>query len=511
MAKALIGDYGEPVDTAVLTEEIAGPTVTGVRTPIAGHPAQGLTPQRLASILLEAETGEPMRYLELAEEMEEKDLHYVSVLGTRKRQVAQLDITVNAASDAAEDVKNAELVQAFVDREALEDELVDILDAVGKGFSATEVIWDMSERQWVPARLEWRDPRWFTFDRTDLSTLMLRGDDGQPVPLPGYKFIVHQHKAKSGLPIRGGIARAAAWAYLFKNYNMKDWVAFAEVYGQPIRVGKYHPSATPEEKAVLLRAVRNIGSDAAAIIPQGMEIEFVRAEAARETGQLYKDLADWLDQQVSKAVLGQTTTTDAISGGHAVSKEHNEVRRDIERSDAKQLAAVLNRCIVRPIVDLNRGPQKAYPWITIERPEQADIVRTAEALSKLVPVGLKIGQRQVLKKIGFDEPEDDDELLGMQAVPQPALGRARARTAPARPSDPADDIADQLEALAAPATDAAIDAVRELVETSASMQEISEGLLRLYPQINANALADKLREALVLAELAGRSDIVDGS
>ncbi len=508
MAKVLMGDYGEPVDTAVLTEEIAGPTVTGVRTPIAGHPAQGLTPQRLASILLEAETGEPMRYLELAEEMEEKDLHYVSVLGTRKRQVAQLDITVNAASDAAEDMRNAELVQAFVDREALEDELVDILDAVGKGFSATEVIWDMSEHQWTPARLEWRDPRWFTFDRTDLSTLMLRGDDGQPVPLPGFKFIVHQHKAKSGLPIRGGIARAAAWAYLFKNYNLKDWVAFAEVYGQPLRVGKYHPSATPEEKAVLLRAVRNIGTDAAAIIPQGMEIEFVKSEGGRETGQLYKDLADWLDQQVSKAVLGQTTTTDAISGGHAVSKEHNEVRRDIERSDAKQLAAVLNRCIVRPIVDLNRGPQKSYPWISIERPEQADIVRTAEALSRLVPVGLKIGQRQVLKKIGFDEPEEDDELLGQLAAPRPALARARAE--PARPSDPADDIADQLEALAAPATDAAIDAVRDLVETAASMQEISEGLLRLYPQINANALADKLREALVLAELAGRSDIVDG-
>ncbi len=61
----------------------------------------------------------------------------------------------------------------------------------------------------------------------------LRGDIGiQPMtePLLPYKFIVHVAKAKAGLPIRGGLARAAGWTYLFKNYVLKDWVTFAEVY-----------------------------------------------------------------------------------------------------------------------------------------------------------------------------------------------------------------------------------------------------------------------------------------
>ena len=43
----------------------------------------------------------PYLYLELAEDMEEKDLHYLSVLGTRKNAVAQLDLIVSAASSAA--------------------------------------------------------------------------------------------------------------------------------------------------------------------------------------------------------------------------------------------------------------------------------------------------------------------------------------------------------------------------------------------------------------------------
>ena len=69
------------------------------------------------------------------------------------------------------------------------------------------------------------------------------------VDLPDYKFIVHFHKAKSGLPIRGGLARLAAWAYMFKNYTVKDWAIFCEAYGHPLRLGKYEATAKPEDSA----------------------------------------------------------------------------------------------------------------------------------------------------------------------------------------------------------------------------------------------------------------------
>ena len=70
---------GNPVDKTRLAEEVAAPTVTGVRQILSGHPAQNLTPQRLTALLLAAEEGDALAYLELAEEMEEKDLHYRSV------------------------------------------------------------------------------------------------------------------------------------------------------------------------------------------------------------------------------------------------------------------------------------------------------------------------------------------------------------------------------------------------------------------------------------------------
>ena len=38
--------------------------------------------------------------------------------------------------------------------------------------------------------------------------------------------------------------RIVSWMYLFKNYTVKDWVSFCEVYGMPLRIGKYDPGAS---------------------------------------------------------------------------------------------------------------------------------------------------------------------------------------------------------------------------------------------------------------------------
>ena len=72
---SLLDQYGRPVRRGVLTEEVGGATLGGVRSPMSGYPADGLNPQRLAAILRAADMGDPVRYMELAETIEERDLH----------------------------------------------------------------------------------------------------------------------------------------------------------------------------------------------------------------------------------------------------------------------------------------------------------------------------------------------------------------------------------------------------------------------------------------------------
>ncbi len=408
--------FGRPVRTGMLKQELAGPTVSGVRSILSDHPAQGLTPARLASLLLEAETGDARAYLELAEEIEEKLLHYTSVMGTRKRQVTQLNITVKPAGESAEEKRDADLVQEWLESQTLEDELFDVMDAVGKGYSVSEIMWDFTERQWVPKRLEWRFPQWFEFDYVDGRTLKKRSLDNELQELEPFKFVTHRFRAKSGLTVRGGFARLVGWWYLYANYVIKDWVQFIETFGQPIRVGKYPPNATEQEKAVLLRGLTNAGVDFAAMIPESMQMEFVGGSGApggnTTAGSVHQGFLGFADALVSKLVLGQTLTTEAgDKGARSLGEVHDEVRHDIERSDATALGQTLTRDIVVPIVALNHGERKRYPRIVIGREETIDIARVSDALAKLVPLGLQVSARSVREKFGFEEPDDENDVL----------------------------------------------------------------------------------------------------
>lgn len=506
-------DYADrPVDMQALRREQAGPSVTGVRSILTTHPTSRLTPQRLARILRESEVpgyGASQEYVELAEEMEEKDLHYLGVLGTRKRQVAQIGVTVEPASDGADDLRDAELVRRFFERESIDDELVDVLDALGKGYSVTEIDWDTSERQWMPRRLVPRLPQWFDFDPDTGQELRLRTEDGWE-PLAPYKYVTHVARVKSGIPIRGGLARAAAWSWLFRSYTLRDWMRFVEAYGHPLRLGKFPPGANPDDKAVLYRAVRNVAADAAAIIPEGMDIDFIADTTVRGRAEIFERLIAYLDSRVSIAVLGQTLTTEqGDRGSQALGNVHNLVRGDIERSDARQLAAVLRRDIAVPMITLNHGPRTAYPRIIIKRESATDLKLLAEVLDKLVPLGLQVRTDEVRDRLGLSRPSDDDDVLGPAATAsrrQPPAGLDSASLAAAR-ADEVDSLtrivdaidADEWRTLTAPLIEPV------LRRATDNPDALLADLATAYPDLATDDLADRLARILFVADLWGRA------
>ncbi|MGZ9811275.1 DUF935 domain-containing protein [Pseudoroseicyclus sp. H15] len=530
----LLDHLGRPVKRAVLSEEISAARVGSARSPIAGTPANGLDPVRLASILRAADQGDPLQYLELAEVIEERDPHYLGVLGTRKRSVSQIEITVEAASDASHDVMLADMVRDWLKRDELTLELFDVLDAIGKGFSFTEIIWEVSEGQWRPQRLEFRDPRWFRFSRDDLVTPVMIGDDGQEQDLQPWKFIVPRIQAKSGLPLRSGLARVASWGWMFKAYTQRDWAIFTQTYGQPVRVGKFGPGASESDKDTLFNAVANIAGDCAAIIPESMAIDFVEASNVGSSTALYKERADWLDQQISKAVLGQTATTDAIAGGHAVGQEHRQVQEDIERADAKALAAALNRDLVIPWVQLEHGPQKRYPRIVIARPEAEDLDLLTRSVARLVPLGFRVSASDLRDKLGLPDPGEKDDLLhpAVRRTTPPAVpvkptspikrfsgpikqqvgsegtpGALQAEGASAgltAPLSPVASQADQLAVEARPAMEMMLAQIEAMVAKATDFDELMAMVNAGFGTIDNSDLAEVLGRAMMAASVAGR-------
>lgn len=427
---ALLDRFGQPmrptaVTKAQLEEMIARPTLTGVRQAWnAATVASGLTPQRLAAIMRASADGDAHDFLTLAEEMEERDWHYAAELGKRKLAVLGLDRVVEAGDDDDQAEAVAEAVRKdIINDEAFEDLCAGLLDALGKGYAAVEIAWATGQR-WKPRRYDYRDPRWFRFDRETGRELRLldEADMAEGIALPANRFAVHTPQLKQGLPVRGGLARLAAWAFLFKFYGVKDWAAFAETYGQPLRLGKYDANATPADVDILYQAVAMIGTDCAAVIPKSMEIDFVKAEGGSGSGtDLYEKWCDWLDRQVSKAVVGQTGTTEAQGGsGYAQAKVLDGVRGDLREADAAQLARTIRRDVIEPYVRFNFGPNAPIPLLKLVTPESEDLKAFSEAVGPMIDRGLKVKAAEIRSKFNLAAPEDDDEVL------QPMGGQASA-------------------------------------------------------------------------------------
>lgn len=508
----ILDHRGEPIQYEMLGEEISAGGLTGIRQVWHTGVAAGLTPVRLASILEAAAQGDAYEYLTLAEEMEERDMHYASVLGTRKLALSGLSIRVDALSDDKHDVMIADAVRELLDVPDFDDCVSDLTDALGKGYSVVEIIWDRSGRTWTPSRLEHRDPRFFRFDRETGRELRLL-DEANPaegIPLPPYKFIVHLPRLRTGLPARGGLARLAAVGYMCKAWSWKDWMAFADIFGLPMRVGRYGPSASKEDIGKLMSAVANLGSDAAAVMPDSTRIEFEQAANTTGAGDFFEKLASWWDRQVSKGVLGQTMTAD---DGASLSQAqvHNDVRLDLLAADAKALQNTLNRDLIRPFVDLNFGPGR-YPKLVVHVPEPEDLKMLVESLGVLVPLGLEVEQSVIRDKFGLPDPDKGAVLLAAPTpTSPPAMNRAMNREITPPPQDREDQLAGMLAAEADPLVAGMVDQVQALVDRASSLEEIRDGLIDLMPTMSIDKLGAAMQQALAVAGLAGMADAGDDS
>lgn len=528
---AFFGLFGSPKPEPVKTEppltkpetgrEQAGPMVTSfARNPYGGHPAAGLTPAALALILRSSIDGSPERYLELAEDMEERFWQYGSTLSTRKRAVARLEIKVTAAGDEQADLDEAEFVRQVVQGAAFRAVFIDLLDAIGKSFSAIEIIWDTDTKPWKPIAFKYRDPRFFEFDRHDPEKLLLRNDHGFEELWPNC-WIVHRAKAKSGLTIRGGLARQVAWLFLFQSFNIKDWAVFGEVFGQPARIGKFDPGASEKDKQILIEALYSMGTDLAAIIPQSMAIDYLNAEITGST-DLYERKADWLDRQCSKIVLGQTGTTDSSEGsGYAQAKVHDGVRDDIADADGEQLAATLNGQLVRPLIDFNfpRRDRKGYPEVVIGRPDEEDVGAMVDNVQKLVPLGLEVSMAEIQAKIGITPPKEGEKLLTAPRAKSAPPDQEdledertpRSRVPAAQQLGTADAIQSAVEEMIGeagwePLLAPLASDVRDRLLAATTPEEARRALAEAMAGLDVDAFADLLAKSMFAARLAGELD-----
>jgi len=511
----ILDQFGRPIERAALTEPQTS-RLGHLAREFATHPSRGLTPGRLARILADAEQGDIVAQHDLFLDMEEKDGHVFAEMSKRKRALLTLDWNIAPPRNAskAEEDDAAWLREMLLDVPALEDVLLDALDAIGHGFSALELEWQLQGREWLPKSVTHRPQSWFQPGREDRNELRLRDYTPDGAELRPFGWIVHTHRAKSGYLTRGGLHRVLAWPYLFKNYSVRDLAEFLEIYGLPLRLGKYPSGASDQEKLTLLRAVSGIGHNAAGIIPEGMMIEF--EAAAQGQHDPFAAMIDWCERTQSKAILGGTLTSqaDGKSSTNALGNVHNEVRHDLLVSDAIQLAATLSRDLAYPLLVINRGPRdpRRLPRFVFDTREPEDLSLYAEALPKLVGVGMRVPASYAHDKLRIPEPKEGEDVLAVQApAPQEALRVALAALKAGAPAQDefdvfADDMASDWERVTAPL----VSPIERLAAECRSIEEFKARLPQLLEQMDTAALTEALAQAQFAAAVFGRAEPPEG-
>lgn len=414
MSNRLVDQFGNPIGREALdTQQSAH--IPWLTHQIAAHPARNLTPARLNDILQEAEFGFLIRQHELFRDMEERDSHLFAEMMKRKRSVIRLNWDVQPPRNPS---KDEEALTAFareqlIDMTDFEDLLFNCLDAVGNGFVGIELEWARLGNTWVISKHHWRPQYWFQLDHETRMEINLRDGTPDGAPLTPFGWILHRHKAVSGYTARQGLMRVLVWPYLFKHFAIGDLAEFLDIYGLPIRVGKYPKNATEAERAVLMRAVMGLGHNAGGIIPQAMAIEF--QEAAKGTDAPYLAMISTCERAQSKAIVGQTMSAEAHASGlgSGNAQLHAEVRSDIRDADCKMLAATLSAQLIYPILAINKGftDIRRCPRLVFDSTEAEDIAVYSQAFLRLGAAGMQIPLAFAHEKLHIPMPSAGEPVL----------------------------------------------------------------------------------------------------
>jgi len=216
----------------------------------------------------------------------------------------------------------------------------------------------------------------------------------------------------------GGLMRPALYLTLLKFYNILDWAKFNELFGMPVRVGKFDPIMSSDKAiAILKTAVQNLGTDASAVIDKTTEIEFLQANGSISGGKFaYESFANHIEDKQSILYLGQTLTTQVSSSGgnRALGQVHDLVRMDKLWVDLLTAQERFTRDVVAKDYFYNYGlsPNGNFPKYILKTDEYKDLSLMATVVRDLSASGKEFDSAWADEFFGTKGPENQTPVFG---------------------------------------------------------------------------------------------------
>jgi len=429
----------------------------------------------------------------------------------------------------------------------------EILDALFFGYQPMEVIWENVGNYTLPKNIVGKPPEWFSF-WTDNSLRFRTRENFMGEELPPRKFLLPRHRATYKNPYGFPLLSRCFWPVAFKKGGLKFWMTFTEKYGMPFSVGKLPRGSSKKDINDLLGNLQNMVQDAVAVIPDDSSVEIIAAGASKASGELYESLCQFNNTEISKAILGQTLTTEIgkTGGSHAASKTHQEVRGDLVMGDKKLVQGIFN-LLIRWIMEINFPAGGDCPKLSFYEEENID-QSLPDRDKKLSDMGVRFNAKYYqeeynLAKDQFTVVDVAPKLPVPGALPI-SEGQSEGSVTPTPAPTAGKDLAPQDSAIAKKTPvekvvsdnakiqfsefkkpephsfpdqeklDAALNLIPNeqlqafsegllkpvfnMIQNGGSAEEIMTGLAKAYPKMEDAGLQEALTQALFVSEIWGR-------
>lgn len=332
------------------------------------------------------------------------DSHLFSVL--RKQKAAVLSAPIQFMRDGKVD----EAMQQHIKSPWFLQFLGDLVDHEWEGVGGTLFQFFRDERGWIDYTLVPRKH----FDAVRRVILRHQGD------ITGESWDSFDDLVYIGDPRSiGNLAVAAFWVILKRN-NVGDWADFAEIFGRPIREGTY--SAWDEEaRRKLVNDLAEMGGAGIMVHPDNTRLNLVQAQNVSGGGDLYEKLGTYCNNEISKAVTGNTLTTEAgDKGTQALGTVQKEGEEDINFFIKQGILNILNyemtETFARLGIDTRGGEFFFVPPKSRNTQEKVNILKTLRN-----EMQLPIEDDYLYEEFGIPKPKDyeamKEELRKAHSVP----------------------------------------------------------------------------------------------
>lgn len=433
-----------------------------------------------------------------------RDDQVMSTFQQRRLAVISTPWEIQPGGPALKDKKAAEFLTEMLNKIGFDKIIEKMLYGTFYGYSVGECMWAYDGTNITLDSIKVRKARRFRF-APDGQIHMLTYSNMLPGEvMPPRKFWAFACGADNDdEPYGLGLAHWLYWPVFFKKNGIKLWLKFLDKFAQPTGVGKYPRGSQQADISKLLGALQAISTDSAIAIPEGMAIELL--EAARSGTVDYSTLYDKMNQAISKVVLGQMMTSEAV-GGHNKAQVQMSVRQDLVRADADLICDSFRRTVAAWITEWN-FPGAAVPKLRhiIEEPE--DLKARAERDASLYSMGYRPTLKYVNDTYGGEWVDIGAPKPGAPKAPvpdNPAFSETALEVATP------DALAAQLSIESAPHWDAMLEQLRGIVNKATSLNGLRDDLLANFGELDSEALVKVMAAGFAVAELAGISDVSDG-